>query len=180
MNWLDVVLAVLFAVGLAGGYLQGLIRQALSLGAIICGLILATYLHVPLAAWLAFAFPGLGEATRETTAFLFSAVALVSALEAIQRKAMPDTHLLSIGVLDRIAGLLVAIIAVSLQLSLALLALNFLLTIRWPVGETMRLVLLSGQKSSVLMPAFINLLVALVTVVGRLLPEGRPRFLRFM
>jgi hypothetical protein len=44
----------------------------------------------------------------------------------------------------------------------------------------MRLVLLSGQKTSVLMPAFINLLVALVTVVGRLLPEGRPRFLRFM
>lgn len=179
MNWMDIVMAVLFAAGLAGGYLQGLVRQALSLGAILCALILATYLHVPGGAVLAYAYPDVTTRTREAIAFLFLAVALVAALEAIQRKAMQDTHLLSIGVLDRIAGLLVAIVTVPFQMGLALLILSFLLPVRWPVGETIRLALVNGVNSSALVAALTNLLVALLTTVGRWLPEGRPSFLTF-
>ncbi|MDH4208282.1 MAG: CvpA family protein [Anaerolineae bacterium] len=180
MNWLDIVVAVLFAVGLTGGYLQGLIRQALSLAAILCALILATFLRVPGAGLLAYPYPDMAATTRETIAFLFLAVALVVALEAIQRKALPDTHLLSIGVLDRFAGLLVAIATVPFQLGLAFLILGYLLPIHWPAGDAVRQVLLSGQESSVLMPALNNLLLALLTAVGHLLPEGTPRFLRLM
>lgn len=177
MSWLDVVVGLLFVAGLAGGYLQGLIRQALSLGAILSGLILATYVHVPLAAFLAFTFPDARARTTETTAFLISVVVLVSVLEIVQRKAVPVTHLLAIGVLDRLAGALVAVVAVSFQLGVAILALQFLLTMRWPVGETMRLLFKSGAEGSMLVAAFSNLVVALVTVVGRMLPEGKPRFL---
>lgn len=177
MNWLDVVVGLLFAAGLAGGYLQGLIRQALSLGATLCGLILATYLHVPLAAFFDYIFPGMRAITAETTAFLISAVVLISTLEAVQRKAMPDTHLLAIGVFDRIAGAMVASVAVSLQLGVAFLILQFLLTLRWPVGETIRLLLTGAQESSLLVPGFLSLVVTLIAVVGRLLPEGGPRFL---
>lgn len=179
MNWLDIVLILLFVVGLVGGYLQGLIRQALSLGAVACAIILGTYLHVPIAAFLAFTYPQSGVATRESAAFLFSAIALTVALEVVQRKTVPDSRILALGMLDQIAGLIVAIFAVALQMSIFIMVLNFLVAPSWPVGGTIRLFLVRGMQSSTLAPAFYNLLAALVTVVGRLLPEGRPRLLAF-
>jgi len=78
VNWFDVVLGLLFAVGLVGGYFQGLIRQALSLGAVACGIILATYLHLPLAAWFAFMFPDTAVTITDTGGFLLALLLLVS------------------------------------------------------------------------------------------------------
>jgi uncharacterized membrane protein required for colicin V production len=178
MNWLDILLVVLFAAGVLGGYRQALLRQLMSLAAVACGLILGTYLHVPLAAFLAFTFPGAEMATTDTAGFLFAVVLLISALEVLHRRVMPETRLLSIGVLDRVAGSLVAVLAVILQLSIGVLILRFFASLSWPVGDTLRLLLVRGLKSSTLAYGLYNLLVVLVTVVGGLLPEGRPRFVK--
>jgi membrane protein required for colicin V production len=180
VNWFDVILALLFAVGIVGGYFQGLIRQALSLGAVACGIILATYLHLPVAAWLAFMFPATALAITETAAFLLSLLALVTVLEIAQRRAVPATRLLAIGVLDRIAGALVAVVCVTLQLSIGVLILKLLVTPDWPIGGTLRMLLTRGMLSSTLASALYGLLVTLVTVIGALLPQGRPRFVTFL
>ena len=180
MNWLDVVLGLLFVVGLVGGYFQGLIRQALSLAAIACGIILATYLYLPLANWFGFVYPDASLATRETAALMLSLVALITALEIAQRKAVPVTRVLAAGILDQIAGALIAVVAVSLQISIGILILKYVITIPWPVGGTFRLLVIGGMRSSTLAPALYNLLVALVKVVGALLPKGKPKFLTFM
>ena len=179
MNWFDAVLALLFVVGLMGGYFQGLIRQALSLAAVACGIILATYLHLPLAAWFAFMFPDTAVTITDTAGFLLALVVLITALEIAQRKAVPATRILAIGVLDQIAGALVAVVSVALQLSIGVLTLKFLVTLPWPIGGTMRLLLTGGMSSSSLAPALYSLLVTLVTIVGALLPQGRPRLPTF-
>jgi uncharacterized membrane protein required for colicin V production len=179
VNWFDAVLVLLFAVGLVGGYFQGLIRQALSLGALACGIILATYLQLPLAAWFAFMFPDTAETTTDTAGFLLALFVLVTVLEIAQRKAVPATRLLAIGVLDKIVGALVAVVPVVLQLSIGVLLLKFLVTLPWPVGGTMRMVLTQGMSSSTLAPALYSLLVTLVTVIGALLPQGRPKLPAF-
>jgi membrane protein required for colicin V production len=176
VNWFDAVLGLLLVVGLVGGYFQGLIRQALSLAAVACGIILATYLHLPLAAWFAFMFPD----TAVTAAFVLALLLLVTALEIAQRKAVPATRLLAIGVLDQIAGALVAVVSVALQLSIGVLMLKLLVTPHWPIGGTLRMLLTRGMLSSTLAPALYSLLVTLVTVIGALLPQGRPRFLTFL
>jgi len=175
VNWFDVVLVVLFIVGLMGGYLQGLIRQALSLAAVACGIILATYAFIPLAAWFAFMFPDTAVTITDTGGFLLALLLLVTGLEIAQRKSVPSSRILAIGRLDRIAGLLVAVVAVILQLSIFILFLKFLVMLPWPTGGTFRLLLAQGMSSSALASALYGLLVALVTVVGALLPEGRPR-----
>ncbi len=178
MNWLDIILVLLFAAGVLGGYRQGLLRQALSLAAVACGLILGTYFHVPLAAFFAFTFPGAETATTDTAGFLLAVVLLISALEVLHRRVIPETRLPAIGVLDRVAGLLVAVLAVILQLSIVVLVLRFSVSLSWPVGESLRLGLVRGLKSSTLAYGLYNLLAVLVTVIGRLLPEGRPRFVK--
>ena len=180
MNWFDAVLCLLFVVGLMGGYFQGLIRQALSLAAVACGIILATYLHLPLAAWFAFMFPDTAVTITDTAGFLLALVVLITALEIAQRKAVPATRILAIGVLDQIAGALIALVSVALQLSIGVLMLKLLVTPHWPIGGTLRWVLTRGMLSSTLAPALYSLLVTLVTVIGALLPQGRPRFLSFL
>jgi uncharacterized membrane protein required for colicin V production len=180
MSWFDVVVAILFIAGLAGGYIQGLIRQSLSLATVVCGLILGTYLRVPLAAFFAFTYAETAEQIRETAAFWLAVVGLITLLEIIQRKAVPETHLLAIGIVDRIGGVLVSIVTVCLQLSVAILVLRFFVALSWPIGNTLRLLILQGMKSSITVPALYNLLVGLVTFIGALLPEGKPRFLTFV
>jgi uncharacterized membrane protein required for colicin V production len=179
VNWFDVVLAVLFAVGIVGGYFQGLIRQALSLGALVCGIILTTYLHLPVAAWLAFMFPDTAVAVTGTASLLLTLLLVVTALEVAQRKAVPETRLPAIGTLDRIAGALVAVVPVTLQLSVGVLMMNFLITPGWPIGGTFRLLLIRGMSSSILAPALYSLMVMLITVIGALLPQGRLAFPTF-
>jgi len=175
VTWFDAVLVLLFIVGLMGGYLQGLIRQALSLAAVACGIILATYAFIPLAAWFAFMFPGTATTVTDTGGFLLALLLLVTGLEIAQRKAVPASRILAVGRLDRIAGLLVAVVPVILQLGIFILFLKFLVTLPWPTGGTLRLFLSEGISSSALASALYGLLVTLVTIVGALLPEGRPR-----
>jgi uncharacterized membrane protein required for colicin V production len=178
MNWLDIILVLLFSAGVLVGYRQGLLREVMSLAAVACGLILGTYFHVPLAAFFTFTFPGAEMATTDTAAFLLAVVLLITALEVLQRRVIPETRLLSIGVFDRIGGLLVAVFTVILQLSIVVLVLRFCVSLSWPVGDGLRLGLVSGLRSSMLAHGLYNLLAVLVTVIGALLPEGRPRFVK--
>jgi uncharacterized membrane protein required for colicin V production len=180
MNWLDVVLVLIFAAGLVGGYRQGLLRQAMSLGAIAAGLILGTYLQLPLVGLFAFTYPDTAATTIETSAFLVAVTLLVTGLEILHRKVVPETRLVGAGVLDRVAGLLVSVVAVFLQLSIVVLVLNSLVSMSWPIGETIRLMFVRGIKGSTLVPVLYNVLVSLVRFVGALLPEGAPRFLKLM
>jgi uncharacterized membrane protein required for colicin V production len=178
MNWLDIILVVLFSAGVLVGYRQAFLRQVLSLAAVACGLILGTYFHVPLSAFFAFTFPGTDMATTDTAGFLLAVVLLITALELLHRRVMPETRILSIGILDRVGGLLVALLTVILQMSIVVLMLRFCVSLSWPVGETLRLGLVRGLRHSTLAYALHNLLVVLVTVIGALLPEGRPRFVK--
>ena len=177
MNWVDGLLVLLFIAGLAGGYIQGFLRQLMSLGAIVSALILATYLRMPLADWLAFTFADTAPLTRQIVAFLVPVLLITTALELIQRRGFPESRLLGLGILDRIAGIAVAFPTVCLQMSVVALIVRFLARLSWPIGNTLRLVLLSTIESSTLFSAFYNLLVYLVTTIGGLLPEAGIRFL---
>jgi len=177
MNWVDGLLVLLFIVGLTGGYIQGFLRQLMSLGAIVSALILATYLQVPLAAFLTFTFADAAPLIRQTIAFLVPVLLITTALELIQRRGFPQTRLLVLGILDRIAGIVAAFPTVCLQMSVVALIVRFLARLSWPIGNSLRLVLLTGIESSTLLPVFYNLLVYLVTTVGGLLPEAGLRFL---
>jgi hypothetical protein len=98
-------------------------------------------------------------------------------LELIQRRGFPESRLLGLGILDRIAGIVAAFPTVCLQMSVGALIVRFLAGLSWPIGNTLRLVLLRAMESSTLFSAFYNLLVYLVTTIGGLLPEAGLRFL---
>jgi len=89
----------------------------MSLATVAHRLILDNYLRVPPADFFASTYPGTETATRDKAGFLLVFVVLVIALEVLHRRAAPWTCLLTIGVLDTVAGLLVALVAVAPQWS---------------------------------------------------------------
>jgi uncharacterized membrane protein required for colicin V production len=179
MSWMDVLFSIVIMAGLAVGYFQGLWRQAMSLGSILAGVILATYLQVFLTAWFGFIHPETPLVVRETVAFLLLVAIISAVLDFLSRRMFPETKLGVLGMLDRLGGIFVGFFTVCIQASIAVLIFKFLVTPRvsWPMGQSVRLVIDSGIEASTLVPVFHNLLVIIVSVVGALLPEGAPTFL---
>jgi uncharacterized membrane protein required for colicin V production len=179
MSWMDIFLLLVVMGGLAVGYIQGLWRQAMSLGAILAGLILATYLQVFLTAWFGFISPGTPLVVRGTVAFLLLVAIIAGALDLLARRIFPETRLAILGILDRLGGIFVGFFTVCVQVSIGVLIFRFLAnpSVSWPIGESVRLVLARGIDSSALVPVFYQLLAILVRIVGLLLPEGAPAFL---
>jgi hypothetical protein len=87
----------------------------MSLATVAHRLILDTYLRISPAAFFTPIHRGTETATTETAGFQLVVVVLVFALEVFHRRVTPWTCLLAIGVLDRVAGLLVAELAVAAQ-----------------------------------------------------------------
>jgi uncharacterized membrane protein required for colicin V production len=179
MSWMDVFLSIVIMAGLAVGYIQGLWRQAMSLGSILAGVILATYLQVFLTAWFGFIHPETPLVVRETVAFLLLVAIISGVLDFLSRRMFPETKLAVLGILDRVGGIFVGFFTICIQASIAVLIFKFLVTPRvsWPMGQSVRLFIDGGIEASALVPIFHSLLVIIVGVVGGLLPEGAPRFL---
>jgi len=177
---MDIFLLLVVMGGLAVGYIQGLWRQAMSLGAILVGLILATYLQVFLTAWFGFISPDTPLVIRGTAAFLLLLGVIAGVLDFVGRRIFPETRLGVLGIFDRLAGIFVGFFTICIQVSVGVLIFKFLASPRlpWPMGESVRLVLHRGIDSSALVPVFHQLLVTLVSIVGPLLPEGAPTFLK--
>ncbi len=178
VSWMDVFLLLVLMGGLAVGYVQGLWRQAMSLAAILAGLILATYLQVFLTAWLGFISPDTPLVIRGTAAFLALLAIIAGVLDFVGRRIFPETKLAVLGIFDRLGGIMLGFFTICIQVGAGVLIFKFLARVRWPMGESVRLVLNRGIDSSTLLPIFHQLLVTLVSVVGPLLPEGAPSFLK--
>jgi uncharacterized membrane protein required for colicin V production len=177
MSWIDILLMLILMGGLAAGYVQGLWRQAMSLGAIIAAIILATYLQVFLTAWFGFISPGTPFVIRGSAAFLILVSLITIVLDLVARRVFPETRLPVLGIFDRLGGIVIGFFTICVQVSVAVLVFKFLARLSWPIGDSIRLVLVNGIESSVLLPAFYGMLAAFVRIVGLLLPEGAPRFL---
>ena len=177
MSWMDVFLMLVLMGGLAAGYIQGLWRQAMSLGAIIAAIILATYLQVFLTAWFGFISPDTPWVIRGSAALLILVSLITIVLDVVSRRVFPETRLAVLGIFDRLGGIVVGFFTICVQVSVAVLIFKFLARLSWPMGDSIRLVLINGIESSTLLPAFYSLLVIFVRMVGLLLPEGAPRFL---
>lgn len=176
MNWLDAFLLLAVIGGLAVGHIQRLWRQAMSLAAIICAVVLATYLHAFLAAWFRFIRPHIPAFTRDGLAFFLILIVLAAVLEVAQRRVYPETPMPALGIFDRAGGVFLGFFTICAQLGLLVLILRFYARLSWPIGNSIRLVLAQGLESSTLVPLFYQALILLLRIIGSLLPGGLPGF----
>ncbi len=175
VNWLDLILIILLAVGMAVGYRQGLLREVIGLAAMYLGAILAAQYFQPLANTFKNLFPTTPGTLLNVIAFfiiLFSAMGLVNFLAY---DAYKMTHLRILPTLDHFGGLLVGLVSTWVLLTIAINVIGFSTANQgWAGAETFRIMLKQGITSSQLADATASTLPTILSALKPWLPTGLP------
>lgn len=129
MNWLDIVLVVVFVAVCAWAVYQRLLRSLTTLGV----LYLATLVAGPFYRMVTRFFQAIlneDSPLWQTFFFWLIFVIVVIALEAILRKSFPDVRLVKIGFLDNLLGLIPGIACALIVCSLLYTSLGFAFHLR--------------------------------------------------
>ncbi len=173
MNVLDILLTIALIAGGAMGLFQGLIKQIIALASLYFALVISTILYRLAGGWLHTLF-GYDRAASDTLSFMAILAVLyigfmLSVLDLVKhsRRAPPGT-------IDRLGGMALGVLNLSIWVAIALSLLNSTLGVPWYGYDAIRQAILHQIQTSALRPAFSYLLPTLLVTVRPFLPGGLP------
>jgi len=178
LNWVDVVIVFVFIVNFMIGLMRGFIRTALTFLGLVVGLILAILMKDQIADWLTTIFPHSSLELDKVIAFFMTIVIVwMLALFFGQHFFREVLQFIPFGpVLDDWAGAIMSLIMSILQVSLALMVVNFYFTTTPPEmwrGVDWQVNFWESIKNSVIAPVFLNNIIPwLVNFLSPFLPSG--------
>lgn len=123
MNLVDIVILVILGIFLLKGVLRGLLKEVCSLLGLVCGGLLAFYLHLPLAQWIMGLFHWPSQLCV-TLAFLTVFIATILVFGALGYVLNRFVTLPLLGGLNRLAGAIFGFLQGVILLALILFALH--------------------------------------------------------
>ncbi len=173
-NWLDVVLFCLLIIGLAIGYLQGLVRQLIGLAGFYAAAILgAQYYTYPEAA-VRFVWSWLPPRPASGLSFILTFVGITLIINAIATAASRSTKWQLFPILDRLGGSLLGLLTMFLSIALCLPVLLFSLGDPWPAADSTRELIASGVADSRLVVVLDAAKPLILDALAPWLPGGLP------
>lgn len=121
MNILDIIILVCFIPAIIGGLRKGLIAQVVSIISIILGVWLAFKFSSLVSGWMAGWFDGASPAILNIIAFAVILIAVIFGLFAIGKVIEASIKIIMLGWLNRILGLVFAILKCALILGLVII-----------------------------------------------------------
>ena len=123
MNLVDIVILVILGIFLLKGVLRGLLKEVCSLLGLVCGGLLAFYLHLPLAQWIMgmFHWPSQLCVTLAFLIIFISTLLIFGALGYVLNRFL---KLVLLGGLNRLAGAIFGFLQGVLVLALIIFALH--------------------------------------------------------
>jgi len=179
INWLDLIMLILLAVGLAQGWFLGFIRQVVSLAAIYIGLVLATQYYSTVSGFLLFLAPDAFPMALEVIAFLLLFILAQIVVNFVTSDVYKSGRLPFLGVLDNLVGAVLGLLVVILGLSIGLALLHFATRIEWPVALDLYATLRQGLEQSYLVPLIQEKIPLLYASLLPWLPQGLPAIFTF-
>jgi uncharacterized membrane protein required for colicin V production len=168
-SWIDLVVIVILAAAVFVGYMQGIIRYALSAIAVIVAFIVASQLKTPISDALGFWTPTSPEA-KEIWLFVFLFIGLVIAGWFIVRAFYRRTRLPVAKQIDEIGGAILALLFTALVLTFSLVVLDSFFQTA-PSGEVANAGILNGyyqaMNSSLIIQIFRNTLIPTAGFIAR-------------
>ncbi len=147
MNWLDIVILVVIAIGVFAGLKFGLIRTALSLAGLIVGVVLAGHYYASLAERLSFIPQGGVTKVVAFAIILFGIMLIAVALAALLKWA---TSAVMLGWVDHLGGAILGLVLGAIFSSALLAILSKYLDIADIVSHSSLAVLLLDRVPAVL------------------------------
>lgn len=120
MNTLDIVLLLLFIPGIVTGLAKGLLEQAVSLFGIVIGALLAYKYYTAVGAWLG-GFWAISETALNILGFAFILLLSLTLVVIIAKLFTKLVDMASLGWINRVLGLVLAVLITALVLGLLIL-----------------------------------------------------------
>lgn len=105
MGVADYVILVLLACGLVNGLIEGLIRQAFSLGGLVLGLICGSFLYKPASDFFQGITAGIDDSTTQIVAFILILVTVPICCGLVGRVLSKLVKVAMLGPVDRLLGM---------------------------------------------------------------------------
>lgn len=175
VNWVDSTLILLLMLGLAIGYVQGLLRQVINLAAMYLGAILAAQYYQALGNFFKDMLSTTPGTALMAVAFFIIMFSVTAILNFLSFDAYKTTKLTLIPGLDHLGGMVLGLVAAWILITLAINILNFATsTHNWATAEQFRQVLRDGLLGSQIASAAETTLPSILQTIKPWLPGGLP------
>ncbi len=176
LNWLDLLILVVFIVGMGMGYMQGFIRQVMGLAALYIGTILGAQYHLIVAGWLMQFFPSAPVRFVNAFGFVLILFLVTSIINWLASDAYGSGRVHMLPTFDHLAGSLLGLGTAFVVIALLLPVVRFAVGETWPWAwaESGRSTLLTGLNTSHLIYFFDQAKPELLAILTPWLPNGLP------
>lgn len=179
VNWLDILIILALAGGMLLGFMQGLLRQLLILGALLVSLVLAAQYYQLAYLYVRQLEPTMVETVAQVFTFFLLLFVLVVALTILLADVMH--HVLpgqkQTGSVSRMLGGALGLVVASLFITISLIGLTFMTITVWPgTGETVRLSLVNARQGSDFVAVFRQFFPLVLQIIRPWVPALPPIF----
>ena len=126
MNLLDIIIIICFIPALINGLRKGLVAQAVSIFSIILGVWLSFRFSSAVSSWIGGLVPSATPAILNITSFTLILIAVIFILFAIGKILEASIKIIMLGWLNKLLGVIFALIKCSLFIGLAIILFNSL------------------------------------------------------
>jgi membrane protein required for colicin V production len=175
-NWVDLVLIAMLLVGMAWGYAQGVMRQAIGLLAIYIGLVLATQFFVPLTQVYAHLTLNPPNTLSNAISFFVILFGVMFLFNLLALDAFKSMRLQIFPFFDHLGGMALGVIGMWILITVIVNVLTFAVNTQdWGgSADLYRLILTAGLEGSQIALVTTSTLPAIVTAIRPWMPGGLP------
>ncbi len=173
LNWFDVVLLLLLGLGLLSGYMQGLLRQIITLAALYLGAVVGAQYYYALANPLKSLMATTPPLLINSISFFIILLAVVAILVFLAHDASKLTIALHPAV-DHLGGMILGLVTVWIFITIGVNVLQVATQIEWPQAENLRQLVDAGVSNSFLAQETTLTLPTLLATIRPWLPIGLP------
>lgn len=174
LNWLDLFILITLIVGFGVGYVEGLLRQVIGLGALYVGAIIGAQYFTVVAGWIRVIFSQAPSKFVNALAFFIILGVVTSVINWLFFDAYRSTRLRLFPLIDHLGGIVLGLVTTAITIGLALPVITFAVGEPWPLAEPTRFLVIEGLQTSRLLPVFDLLKPSLLDALGPWLPGGLP------
>ncbi len=177
-NWLDFLIFFLIILSMAVGFAQGLLRQVIGLAALYIGTILGAQYYIVISDFIRMlSFQTSSNRFLNAFSFFVILIFVTSVISWLAYDAYRSTKIQLMPLVDQLGGTLLGLVTMTIFVSIALPVIGFATSETWPWSETARQFVITGFKTSLLLPVFSAFKPLLLSALLPWLPSGLPSLL---
>lgn len=173
LNPFDVLIVFALLVGVALGFIRGLVRMILSLLVLYVAAILAVTFYVVVGGWL-HSILGLPRQISEGIAFLLILILTSATINFVLHRTYKDTELPGVRQIDQLGGMIIGFFLACIWIGFSILVLAFFLGTTTAAGEGYRQGLVGYFRTASLIPIFYDFLSVALATLKPWMPKGLP------